>query len=327
LIPTRTDTDDRMPSAISEADLFDLLRSVQPILEAEPPVLWLERDVCVVGDIHGNIDALLRIFERFGYPPHFQYLFLGDYVDRGRNSCEVITMLFALKVRFPECIHLLRGNHEFPEMAAGYGFKTECETRFSEELFERVMDVFEHLPVAAVIGVNFCVHGGLSPQLQYWRQISTIQKLKRSANSENPDDLALVWSDPSEDVELFEESPRGCGFLYGEAAVRRFTQGGGVAHRIIRAHESCAGGHEYPLGVDGKVVTLFSSCDYCQMGNQGAVAIVQDQGHEVEFSQFPPVTGSNLRKRRVRYPSWMLEPEMKPVEIDLWDDTALCIEV
>jgi protein phosphatase len=316
---------DSLSTLTSEDELCGLLDSVTDILSHEPAVLRPEGDVCVVGDIHGNLDALLRIFECFGYPPQFRYLFLGDYVDRGRNSCEVVFLLFALKVLFPESVYLLRGNHEFPEMASSYGFKKECERRFSDHIFERVMDTFQHLPVAAVIGQNFCVHGGLSPRLQHWHQISSIQKLPRSASSENAGDLALVWSDPSVDVPFFAESPRGCGFLYGEGAIEQFTGGDGVAHRIIRAHESCQGGVEFPIPESEKVVTLFSSCDYCQMGNQGAVALVRDQGLEIAFQQFPPITGCEREKRRVQFPEWMMQPEARQVDVDLFDDAFVDI--
>jgi diadenosine tetraphosphatase ApaH/serine/threonine PP2A family protein phosphatase len=283
--------------------------------------------VCVVGDIHGNVQALLRIFERFGYPPRAQYLFLGDYIDRGRHSCEVIFLLFALKAMHPTCIHLLRGNHEFPEMAAAYGFKDECECRFNSRLYNKVMDSFQHLPVAGVVGFTFCVHGGLSPQLQFWHQISGIEKMPRNANAVNPDNLALVWSDPSPDVGDFAPSPRGCGFLYGEEAVDRFTREGNIEHRIIRAHESCVEGFEWPIPDNESVLTLFSSYDYCQTGNDGAVAVIRDTDLELEVEPFEPILGRLEEKRRVQYPLWMLEPDLKPVEIDLLDDVPDCIEI
>jgi protein phosphatase len=281
----------------------------------------------VVGDIHGNIDLLLRIIERFGYPPKFQYLFLGDYVDRGTHSCEVLFLLFALKVRYPDHVHLLRGNHEFPEMAGPYGFKAECQTRISGRLYEGIMDVFGHLPIAAVVGANFCVHGGLSPRLTRWSQISTIQKLKRNASNETSEDMALVWSDPRADIGYFEASPRGCGFLYGQEAVGQFTLEGGATRRIIRAHESCAKGFEWPIPDNDRILTLFSSCDYCQMGNDAAVAVVNDADLDLEFQQFEPVVGSGKQRRRVQYPEWTLEPEMKAVEVDLMDDISAYIEV
>jgi diadenosine tetraphosphatase ApaH/serine/threonine PP2A family protein phosphatase len=318
---------DRVASVTPTGELRGLLESVTKILEAEPAVLELDGEVCVVGDIHGNLDGLLRIFEQFGYPPNCTYLFLGDYIDRGRNSCEVILLLFALKIIHPKCVHMLRGNHEFPDMASAYGFKAECESQFGLLLFEKIIDAFQYLPMAAVIGFNFCVHGGISPRLQHWSQIRKIQKLPRTAPYENSDAMALVWSDPSPDVHVFGPSPRGCGFVYGDEAVNQFTQADGVEHRIIRAHESCPRGFDWPIPENGKVLTVFSSCDYCETGNDAAVALVHDQDLSVQFCQFAPLTGSRREKRRVQYPTWMLEVQMKPIEVDLLDDICMDIEV
>lgn len=82
----------------------------------------------MVGDIHGQFFDLLNIFERFGSAETEQYLFLGDYVDRGRFCVEVMTLMLLLKLRFPKQIHLLRGNHESRTMTTYYNFRQECKS-------------------------------------------------------------------------------------------------------------------------------------------------------------------------------------------------------
>jgi predicted phosphodiesterase len=170
-------------------------------------LLELAGNFTVVGDIHGNIDDLLRVFERRGYPPETNYLFLGDYVDRGQNSVEVLIMLYSLKVLFPSNIYLIRGNHECESVTAVYGFKREVCRRFSVQVYQKFVKSFSHLPYAAVVNNKyFCVHGGISPDLASVDEIADIEKPQISAASSLANDM--VWSDPL-DVNGFVKSDRG----------------------------------------------------------------------------------------------------------------------
>ena len=133
--------------------------------------------ILIVGDIHGQFYDLLRIFEYGGYPGESNYLFLGDYVDRGKNSLETICLLLAFKVKYKENFFLLRGNHEAENINRVYGFYDECKKRYNVKLWKLFCDTFNCLPVAALIDEKIlCMHGGISPQLQDLDQINKINR-------------------------------------------------------------------------------------------------------------------------------------------------------
>ncbi|KAH8087600.1 phosphoprotein phosphatase [Aureococcus anophagefferens] len=116
------------------------------------------------------------------------YLFLGDYVDRGKQSLETICLLLAFKIKYPENFFILRGNHECASINRIYGFYDECKRRYNIKMWKTFTDCFNCLPVAAIVDEKiFCCHGGLSPELQ---QIDQIKKIIRPTDILKPAEKA-----------------------------------------------------------------------------------------------------------------------------------------
>jgi len=189
----------------------------------------------LTGDIHGQYQDLLRLFEYGGYPPSANYLFLGDYVDRGRQSLETICLLLAYKIRHPDKIYLLRGNHEDAKINRIYGFYDECKRRFNVRLWKIFTDCFNCLPVSALIDEKIlCMHGGLSPELEHLGQIKEIQR-----PTEIPDNgllCDLLWSDPDARVEGWSDSDRGVSCTFGPDKVAEFLDKNDL-DLICRGHQ------------------------------------------------------------------------------------------
>ena len=309
------------PSALPDAaSVVRLTEHCEEILAGEPSLLQLSGPIVVVGDLHGNIDDLLRIFKRCGYPPDTRYLFLGDYVDRGSYSVEVMTLLVALKVRFPQSLYLVRGNHECCTMCSFFGFRAECLMKYGESVYECFVRLFTFLPFAAVLnGTVFCCHGGISPDIQKVGQVTELNRPSRSFESAVSD--GIVWSDPKPDSDGWSENDRGAGWFFNQAKLQEFLDANGLT-LLVRAHEYCADGYLWPFGESGGCVTVFSSSDYCDMWNAAAVAKFGDDDH-CTFETFAPLTHGDRLNRRVIVPPWLLEEPIlkKPkdaIEFDDW---------
>lgn len=130
-------------------------------------MLHLPDPVTVVGDIHGQFYDLLKILEVGGTPSNTKYLFLGDFVDRGPFSIEVLILLYAIKINFPDTVYFLRGNHECRQMTSFFNFRDECKYKYDQEIYDIIMDSFDLIPLACIINNKFlAVHGGISPDMK-----------------------------------------------------------------------------------------------------------------------------------------------------------------
>ncbi|KAG5418424.1 pzh1 [Candida metapsilosis] len=248
--------------------------TAREIFLSQPSLLELSPPVKVVGDVHGQYGDLIRIFTKCGFPPQTNYLFLGDYVDRGKQSLETILLLLCYKIKYPENFFLLRGNHECASVTRVYGFYDECKRRCNIKTWKMFMDTFNTLPIAAIVaGKIFCVHGGLSPVL------NSMDEIRNIARPTDVPDFGLLndllWSDPADTINEWEDNERGVSYVFSKVAINKFLSKFGF-DLVCRAHMVVEDGYEFFN--DRTLVTVFSAPNYCgEFDNWGAVMSVSEE--------------------------------------------------
>jgi len=265
--------------------LLQLITKVSDIFSSEPNLLKLKDPITVVGDLHGQYYDFVKMLEVGGSPGETQYIFLGDYVDRGSYSIEVLALLFSLKINFPKRIWMLRGNHESRQMTAFFNFRDECEYKFDTSVYDAIMDALDTLPLAATINGKFiAVHGGLSPDVAKLKDINAVDRFHEPPREGIQCDL--IWADPVDDKEgdpppkkgaakWIPNEVRGCSYFFTFECAAHFLQKNGLLS-VIRAHEAQAEGYKMhktnPATGFPSVITLFSAPNYCDCyGNKAAI--------------------------------------------------------
>ncbi|XP_054824227.1 serine/threonine-protein phosphatase PP1 isoform X3 [Prosopis cineraria] len=224
---------------LTESEIRQLCVSSKEVFLSQPNLLELEAPIKICGDVHGQFSDLLRLFEYGGYPPEANYLFLGDYVDRGKQSIETICLLLAYKIKYKENFFLLRGNHE-------------CASINHEKIL--------------------CMHGGLSPDL---KNLDQIRNIGRPVDVPDQGLLCdLLWADPDKDLDGWGENDRGVSFTFGADKVVEFLEKHDL-DLICRAHQVVEDGYEF--FAKRQLVTIFSAPNYCgEFDNAGAMMSVDD---------------------------------------------------
>ena len=258
---------------LGEDEIKFLIDKSLQIIKVQKMLVELEAPLHVCGDIHGQYYDLLRIFEHCGYPGEYNYLFLGDYVDRGKQSLETVCLLLCYKIKYPEKVTLLRGNHESSVTNRIYGFYDECKRRYNIRLWKSFTELFNYLPVAALIDDKIlCMHGGLSPDL---KSIENIKDISRP--TEIPDNgllCDLLWSDPDKEAVEYDENDRGVSVIFGEKVVTDFNKKNDL-DLIIRAHQVVDDGYE--IFANRQLITIFSAPNYCgEFDNSAGIMIIDD---------------------------------------------------
>ncbi|KAG9392601.1 Calcineurin-like phosphoesterase [Carpediemonas membranifera] len=258
---------------INESELRTLILRARDLFIQQPILLELEAPIKICGDIHGQYYDLLRLFEYGGFPPEANYLFLGDYVDRGKQSLECIILLLCYKVKYPENFFMLRGNHECASINRIYGFYEETKRRFSVRTWKTFSDAFNCLPLAAIIDEKiFCTHGGLSPDLH------SLEQIRRTMRPTEVPDAGLLcdllWSDPETGIRGWAENDRGVSYTFGADVVQEFLEANEF-DLVCRAHQVVEDGYEF--FARRQLVTIFSAPAYCgEFDNAGAMMSIDE---------------------------------------------------
>ena len=291
-----------------------ILNKAMKVFKKEPNLLKLDKmPINVVGDVHGQFYDVVKLFEVGGEVSNTNYLFLGDYVDRGVYSVETLLYLYVLKINYPDRIFMLRGNHECKHLTSYFTFKNEVMHKYqknnynaeptsrltSVEIYRAFCLSFNYLPIAAVLNEQyFCVHGGISPELEYIEDVNTKipDRFKEVPSSGLFCDL--LWSDPlenyddSNETELFlENTQRGCSYMYTYEAVTHFLERNNLLC-VIRAHEAQDLGYRMYKNSNKfnfpTLITIFSAPNYLDSYNNKA-AILKFENNTMNIRQFNSV--------------------------------------
>lgn len=302
-------------------EVGELCYAAEQLFMQEPTVLQLKAPVKVFGDLHGQFGDLMRLFDEYGFPStagditYIDYLFLGDYVDRGQHSLETITLLLSLKIEYPDNVHLIRGNHEAADINALFGFRLECIERMGENdgiwAWTRFNQLFNYLPLAALIEKKIiCMHGGIGRSIS---SVEQIEKLERPITMDAGSIILmdLLWSDPTENdsIEGLRPNARGPGLVtFGPDRVTEFCKRNKL-QLIIRAHECVMDGFE--RFAQGQLITLFSATNYCGSANNAGAILVVGRGLVIVPKLIhplpPPIQSPESSPERITEGTWMQE--------------------
>ena len=269
---------------LSESECKALCERVKEVLQEESIVQPVRAPVTVCGDIHGQFHDLKELFRIGGSPPETNYLFLGDYVDRGFHSIETVTLMFLYKTRYPDRVTILRGNHESRQITQVYGFYDECLRKYSTSaVWKYFTDAFDYLPLTAVVENQiFALHGGLSPSVDTLDSIRSLDRVQEVPHEGAMCDL--LWSDP-DDRSGWGISPRGAGYTFGQDIAEQFLHANNLK-LIARAHQLVMEGYNWSH--ERNVVTIFSAPNYCyRCGNSAAIMEI-DEHLKYTFIQYDP---------------------------------------
>ncbi|CAI5452602.1 unnamed protein product [Caenorhabditis angaria] len=281
-----------LSSVVKIDEICTMLDNLRPIFLSQPSCVELETPINICGDLHGQYGDLLRIFDKIGFPHRTNYLFLGDYVDRGKHNIETILLLFSYKMILPNHFFLLRGNHESPSINRVYGFLEECVRRFKNvKVWNAFQDTFATMPLSGLVADRIlCMHGGLSPKL---KSVEQLRRLKRPLyQPENGTlEIDILWSDPSTFSKGWAPNQRGVSFVYGPEACRKTCDELNV-DLVCRAHQVVQDGYEF--FANRRLVTIFSAPYYCGQFDNAAAAMTVSEDLLCSFVILRP------RKKKIR---------------------------
>mmetsp|Transcript_4605 Transcript_4605/g.11273 ORF Transcript_4605/g.11273 Transcript_4605/m.11273 type:complete len:515 (-) Transcript_4605:178-1722(-) len=276
--------------------LLDIIARVTEIYRSEPTLVKVRDPITVVGDIHGQYYDFVKLLDVGGDPmtTQTQYLFLGDYVDRGSYAIEVLMVLFCIKISLPKRVWMLRGNHECRQMSSFFNFRDECEAKYDTTVYNAFMECFDALPLACLINGKFLgVHGGISPDLVSLKQLDRTDRFAEPPREGVLCDL--IWADPMDEANeanakdvFVKNEVRGCSWFFTYDAATQFLYKNSLLS-VIRAHEAQMEGYKMHKTNEATgfpaTITIFSAPNYCDVYNNKA-AILKFDNNTLNILQF-----------------------------------------
>lgn len=235
---------------INKENLLQICSSAKKCLLEDQTVLRLKPRLHIIGDLCGNYNQIWNLISTNEPTDHF--LFLGDYVNNGNHSLELITLILCMKLLAPQQVFLLRGSQETPQMTEHHGFKNDCISRFDDEVYKEFLEVFECMPLAAIVSNDeksksvLFMNGGLSPNLNSIKQLDEIERPIK--NVENGVVNEILFSNLSTNVKNFSENKGPNNYIvYGSTAVHNFLKKNHL-DQVVRSHQT--NDFYYPFGDD-----------------------------------------------------------------------------
>ena len=269
----------------TDEEILNLIEEVKPLLEKDQSLIRIRSPCKIFGNLYGIYNDLMRFFESYGNPSDdnqmgdinvMQYIFLGDFCDRGYHSLEVIFLLFALKIKYPQFIYIIRGHHEDKKINMKYGLGTECIDRLSDDvrdessIFANINKAFDFLPYGVLVDNNILmVHGGIGSSINTLEDIENIKRpIEVEQNVTNKEQLKIIdllWSEYSDDIDNvdmnIERDKYKKGFIvkYGKNRLNKFMEDNKI-NLLITSHQFVQGG--FCTFNNDKLLVVFSATNY-----------------------------------------------------------------
>uniref|UniRef100_A0A669Q3J4 Serine/threonine-protein phosphatase n=1 Tax=Phasianus colchicus TaxID=9054 RepID=A0A669Q3J4_PHACC len=305
--------------------VLQLLRETRRLLKEKPNITHVSvsyfKEITICGDLHGNLDDLLLVFHKNGLPSENNpYVFNGDFVDRGKNSMEILIILFVFLLIYPNDFHLNRGNHEDFILNMKYGFTKEVLKKYKVHgmtILYHLREIFSWLPLATVVNNKvLIVHGGISDTtdldllklLERNKRKDILRRTLHERSLSEPQHttpkkqmpilcssqvLDILWSDPKKQHGCTLNKRRGGGCCFGPDTTDQLLKKHNLK-MLIRSHEFKPDG--YDLAHDGKVITIFSASNYYEEGSNRGAYIRMNPDLVPHFIQYQVCVSTDKRK-------------------------------
>ena len=307
----------------TDEEILNLIEEVTSILEKDQSLIHIRSPCKIFGNLYGIYDDLMRFFESYGNPSDdnqmgdinvMQYIFLGDFCDRGFHSLEVIFLLFALKIKYPQFIYLIRGHHEDKNINIKYGLGEECIGRLSDDIrdpqsiFVKINQAFDLLPFGVFVDNNILmVHGGIGSSINTLEDIENIKRpIEVEQNVINKEQLKvidLLWSEYSDEISNIdmniERDKLKKGFIvkYGKDRLNKFMTDNKI-NLLIVSHQYAPGG--FCTFNEDKLLVVFSATNYMnKCGNIGGIITIPKKNANRRMNIIPKLITANQKREDI----------------------------